>query len=221
MKINEYELNEKLHDIVINPYITEEDLAIKCELINKYNIKNITTKLNFTSELRKNLKRNKVKINSLVSFPFADIPNCLLKEVIGFAENEGSDGIEYMPNFFKFLKNDTNSFASDIETVIGAGIPTRIIISKNKLTKNSFVKVIKVCMEMGIKNFQFGDGFGSPLNPNEIKEIKEIFKDKIDIKVIGGISDIYQVKDFLDSGAECIGSSRIFEIFKYLNSNDN
>ena len=36
----EYELNEKIHAIIINPYLTWEDFCANCELIKKYNIIN-------------------------------------------------------------------------------------------------------------------------------------------------------------------------------------
>ena len=34
----EYELNEKIHAIIINPYLTWEDFCANCDLIKKYNI---------------------------------------------------------------------------------------------------------------------------------------------------------------------------------------
>jgi len=41
----EYELNEKIHAIIINPYLSWEDFCANCDLIKKYNIKNISTSL--------------------------------------------------------------------------------------------------------------------------------------------------------------------------------
>ena len=45
-----YELNEKIHAIIINPYLTWEDFCVNCDLIKKYNIKNISTSLNYLDE---------------------------------------------------------------------------------------------------------------------------------------------------------------------------
>ena len=47
MKRNDYELNEKIHAIIINPYLSVDNLRENCDLIKKYNIKNVSTSLNF------------------------------------------------------------------------------------------------------------------------------------------------------------------------------
>ena len=51
----EYELNEKIHAIIINPYLTWEDFCTNCDLIKKYNIKNISTSLNYLTDLKNSL----------------------------------------------------------------------------------------------------------------------------------------------------------------------
>jgi len=48
----EYELNEKIHAIIINPYLTWEDFCANCDLIKKYNIKNISTSLNYLDDFK-------------------------------------------------------------------------------------------------------------------------------------------------------------------------
>ena len=53
----EYELNEKIHAIIINPYLSWEDFRVNCDLIKKYNIKNISTSLNYLDNF-KNLLGN-------------------------------------------------------------------------------------------------------------------------------------------------------------------
>jgi len=46
-----YELNEKIHAIIINPYLSWEDFCVNCDLIRKYNIKNISTSLNYLTDM--------------------------------------------------------------------------------------------------------------------------------------------------------------------------
>ena len=41
----DYELNEKIHAIIINPYLSLEELNANCDLIQKYNIRNVSTSL--------------------------------------------------------------------------------------------------------------------------------------------------------------------------------
>ena len=58
----EYELNEKIHAIIINPYLTWEDFCTNCDLIKKYNIKNISSCLNYLADLKNCLSNYEVNI---------------------------------------------------------------------------------------------------------------------------------------------------------------
>ena len=69
-------------------------------------------------------------------------------------------------------------------------------------------------MELGIKNFQFGDGFGSPITLNDVAEILKITGSQNHIKVVGGIKKLTQVIDLLDNGISCVGTSYYYDIFQ-------
>ena len=54
----DYELNEKIHAIIINPYLSWDELNANCDLIQKYNIRNVSTSLIFLSHIKhQNLKK--------------------------------------------------------------------------------------------------------------------------------------------------------------------
>ena len=72
-------------------------------------------------------------------------------------------------------------------------------------------------MELGIKNFQFGDGFGRPMTLNDVAEILKITGYHNHIKVVGGIKKLTQVIDLFDNGITCIGTSNFCEIFEEVN----
>ena len=86
----EYELNEKIHAIIINPYLTWEDFGTNCDLIKKYNIKNISTSLNYLDDFKNRLSNYSANINALISYPLADLPfakivtSAVWNETLGF-----------------------------------------------------------------------------------------------------------------------------------------
>ena len=73
---------------------------------------------------------------------------------------------------------------------------------------------IEISLELGIKNFQFGDGFGPPITSNDIAEILKITGPTNQIKVVGGIKKLTQVIDLFDNGITCVGTSDFCEIFQ-------
>ena len=214
MSNNEYELNKKIHAIIINPYLTWDDFCANCELIKKYNIKNISTSLNYLTDLKNLLSNYRANINALISYPLADLPVSFIEELVCFAKDEGANGIEYLPNFIKLSKKNLDTFAAEIEQVKLSGLPLTIIINKSKLQKEVLYSAIEIFLELGIKNFQFGDGFGSPITLNDVAEILKIIGKQNQIKIVGGIKKLTQVIEFFDSGINCVGTSNFCEIFQ-------
>ena len=210
----DYELNEKIHGIIINPYLSLEELNANCDLIEKYNIKNVSTSLNFLSHIKDEINNHKVNINTLISYPFADLPVDFIDEFVCYAKDNGASGIEYTPNFLKLSKNNLNSFASEIESINASELPVTIIMNKTKLDEEHFKKALEISLELGITNFQIGDGFGPALSNFDIIEIIKFIGKQNSIKVVGGIKKLSQVIDLFDLGIDCIGTSNFNEIFK-------
>ena len=209
----DYELNKRVHAIIFNPYLTWEDFNKNCDLIKKYKIKNISTSLNFLSDLKNALVNQRININALISFPFADLPLNLIDEFISFAKDKGATGIEYVPNFMNLSKRNLDIFGVELEKVKASELPLTIIINKFKLEDHFFSQIINISLELGITNFQIGDGFGPPVQPSDLIQISELVN-KNTIKVVGGIKKLSQVIDLLDLGINCVGTSNFYEIFE-------
>ncbi len=210
----DYQLNEKIHPIIINPYLSWDDLIANCDLIQKYNIRNVSTSLNFLSHIKNTLSNHKVNINTLISFPLADLPFDFIDELVSYAKDAGASGIEYIPNFINLSKNNLNTFATELESINSSELPVTIIISKAKLDKILFEKALEICLEVGTTNFQFGDGFGAPISIADIVEILKFLGNQKSIKIVGGIKNLSQVIDLFDLGIDCIGTSNFNEIFE-------
>ena len=90
----DYEFNEKIHSILLNPYLSKESFTNNINLIKKYNIKNISTSLNYLSYVKDNFPLSNIKIHTLISYPFADLPNNFVQELIDYAKDAGSEAIE-------------------------------------------------------------------------------------------------------------------------------
>ncbi len=214
-----YELNERIHAIIINPYLTWEDFCANCDLIKKYNIKNISTSLNYLADFKNRLSNYSANINILISYPLADLPVLFIDELVCFAKDKGANGIEYIPNFINLSKRNLETFASEIEQVKLSGLPITIIINKSKLQDEVFSNAIEICLELGIKNFQFGDGFGPPITSNNVAEILKIIGSQNQIKIVGGIKKLTQVIDLFDNGIDYVGTSNFCEIFQEVKVN--
>ena len=197
-----------------SPYLTWEDFCANCDLIKKYNIKNISTSLKYLDDFKNLLGNYSANINALISYPLADLPVPFVEELVNFAKDKGANGIEYIPNFINLSKRNLETFAAEIEQVKLSGLPVSIIVNKSKLQKEVLYNAIEISLELGIKNFQFGDGFGPPITSNDVAEILKITGSQNQIKVVGGIKKLKQVIDLFDNGISCVGTSNFCEIFQ-------
>ena len=211
-----YELNEKIHAIIINPYLSWSDFCANCSLIEKYNIKNISTSINYLADLKNCLINHSANINALISYPLADLPVSFIEELVCFAKDNGAKGIEYIPNFINLSKRNLETFAAEIEQVNLSGLPVTIILNKSKLEEKILFSAIKISLELGIKNFQFGDGFGPLIKSSDVAEILKIIDKQNQIKIVGGIKNLKQVIELFDAGINCVGTSNFCEIFQEL-----
>ena len=216
MSVNDYELNEVIHPTLLNPYLSKENFQINCELITKYNIRNISTSLNFLKYLKDSINYKNCKINALISYPLADIPSKFLSEIINYAKEFGANSIEFLPRFFYLSDSKEEDFAREIEILIQSGLPITLIFNYDKLDRNVLSKAINICLEMGIENFQFGDGFGPYINKNDIDHIMKLIGYKSKLKITGGIKHLDEVIEILNLGASSIGTSDFHMIFKDL-----
>ena len=72
---------------------------------------------------------------------------------------------------------------------------------------------IEISLELEIKNFQIGDGFGQPITSNDVDKILKKTGDQNHIKIVGGIKTLKQVIDLFNAGVNCVGTSNFCEIF--------
>ena len=216
MSQNDYEFNEVIHATLLNPYLSKENFQINCELITKYNIRNISTSLYFLKYLNDSINYKNCKINALISYPLADIPSKFLSEIINYAKEFGANSIEFLPRFFYLSDSKEEDFAREIEILIQSGLPITLIFNYRKLDKDILSKAINICLEMGIENFQFGDGFGPYINKNDIDQIMKLIGYKSKLKIAGGIKHLDEVIEILNRGASSIGTSDFHMIFKDL-----
>ena len=67
MSNKEYEYSEKIHATIINPYLSKDQFDVNCDLIKKYNIRNISTSLLYLKDLKESLFNFKVNIKTYIS----------------------------------------------------------------------------------------------------------------------------------------------------------
>ena len=124
--------------------------------------------------------------------------------------------LNFYQDFFYLSDSKEEDFAREIVILIQSGLPITLIFNYHKLDCDILSKAINICLEMGIENFQFGDGFGPYINKNDIDQIIKLIGYKSKLKITGGIKHLDQVIEILNLGASSVGTSDFHMIFKDL-----
>ncbi|MDR1774496.1 MAG: deoxyribose-phosphate aldolase, partial [Clostridioides sp.] len=87
----------------------------------------------------------------------------------------------------------------------------KVIIETCYLTKEEIVELCEVIIKSNADFVKTSTGFGtSGANLEDVELIKKCVGDKIKIKASGGIRNYEQGKEFIEAGADRIGTSSIF-----------
>jgi deoxyribose-phosphate aldolase len=95
----------------------------------------------------------------------------------------------------------------------------KFIIETGYLTGNEIRQASKLVMESGADFVKTCSGMGPRgAKLEDVSLIKGVVGDRVRIKAAGGITTLQQVKDFLEWGADRIGTSHAVEIYtEFLN----
>ena len=210
-----------IHQAVLNPYISEEELNDLAVSLEESGFSGISTDLIKLPKIKKKLSKNcNSKIIALISFPFGDLPFMFKKQLSEWSISEGADELELVPNFYALKNGKNDIFAEEIADICELGKPIRVVLDVNNLSDSLLINSIESSIEAGALGIQIGNGFGNSISSKKIKEISTMVKNRCEIKAVGGIKNLIQVKELLEAGANIIGTTWGFQLLKDLKSRE-
>ena len=173
----------------------------------------------FVREVSQALEDSRVKVCTVVGFPFGYNAVPAKVEEIKRALHEGADEIDAVININAIKSQNWNYIRSELDTLIMAthlhGKKIKIILETGLLTQEEILKLCDLCNPLlpdFIKTSTGVNGAGAT------KEIVAFLKKSIDarikIKASGGISTLKSAQEMIDAGATRIGTSAAISIMK-------
>ena len=210
------DISNVIHQAVLNPHISREILCQICNECKQNSFPGLCTNLSHLSVARKSLgNKGKTKLISVIAFPFGFIPTSNKINEAKYAIEEGAEGLDLVPNYFALEEGKIELFAEEINLISELGIPIRVIIDANSLlTSTKLSLAINASIDAGAHGIQIGTGFGPAATSLQTKNISEIVRNRVSIKVVGGIKTFAHARELIETGSNFIGTSFGFEILK-------
>ena len=210
-----YNLPNLIHQAALDPYQDLNDLNEICDASKHFDFGGICTSLTQIPLIRERMRgKSKTKVIGVISFPFGSDPISIKKAQAEWSADEGADELEMVPNFFHIAQGNFNAFAEEIATICEIGLPVRVILSITNIEINKLSSAIEASIDAGVSGLQNGNGFGRPVTPTDIIQVKSFVKGRCSIKAVGGIKKLVHCIELIEAGANFIGTSSGKEILE-------
>lgn len=214
MNINE--ILSKVDHTILKVDTTFDDVKSVCDDAIKYKVASVCIPPSFVKKAKEYVG-SKMKICTVVGFPNGySTTKCKLFETYNALE-DGSDEIDMVINIgalksqdFKFVEDEIKQIKKVCEDKV-----LKVIIETCLLTEEQKIKMCEIVTSAKADFIKTSTGFSKH---GAIKEDIVLFKKylgkDVKIKAAGGISDLKQAEEFINLGADRLGTSKVVKLAK-------
>lgn len=195
---------------------SEADIIKLVEEQRKYKFRSICIAPSFLQVACENLQN--IYLTTVISFPngYASTEAKIFeaKDAI----KNGANDLDIVSNIGRIKMRDYDYLSKEVNDLreITKSHILKFIIETSFLNKEDIYFITNILAENGVDYVKTSTGFTkSGAKLDDVKFIKVNFEGKIKIKASGGISDYKTALDFIDAGADVIGTSHGLEIINY------
>lgn len=202
---------------------TESEIISLCDEAIKYKTASVCIPPSFV-KFAKDYVGDKLAICTVIGFPNGYNTTSVKCYETEDAVNNGADEIDMVINIGWVKDNKYNLILDEINSIKKSckGKLLKVIIETCLLTDEEKVNLCKVVSESDADFIKTSTGFSTAgATREDVKLFAENVYGKTKIKAAGGISSIKDAEDFLNLGAERLGTSRIVKIVKSGENDEN
>jgi len=163
------------------------------------------------------LEGSSVELATVIGFPlgYAVTSSKLVETFI--AIEDGASEIDMVMNNALFKSGQFDDVLNDIQSIFTAckaeEVVLKVIIETALLTKEEIAKACEICTEIGVDFVKTSTGFShSGAVLEDVKQMRALLPDTIQIKASGGIKTKEQAEAFIKAGATRLGCSAGLQI---------
>ncbi|MFH1840635.1 MAG: deoxyribose-phosphate aldolase [Candidatus Shapirobacteria bacterium] len=197
-----------------------DDIKKLCDDVKKFGFHTAFVNPCYIGLVRECLFDSRSKIGTVIAFPLGQETSEIKNIATLGAVNEGADELDICMNVglfkagkFTVVRNEMRKLVDTAKSFKPKTV-VKFIIETGYLTGDEIRKASQLVVESGADFVKTCSGLGPRgAKLEDVSLIKGVVGDKVKIKVAGGITTLQQVKDFLDWGADRIGTSHAVEIY--------
>jgi len=203
-----------------HPETTPEDIKELCHQVKEFGFHSAFVNPCFVS-LAREFMGPEGKVGTVISFPLGqDSRDVKVISAID-AVKKGADELDAVMNIGLFKAGKEEQVLEEMKAIIEAAknirqnVLVKFIIETGLLTDEEIKKASRLVLESGVDFVKTNSGMGPRgASLKDVELIRQAVGDKIKIKVAGGIDTLKEATDFIQAGADRIGTSKAVEIIE-------
>jgi deoxyribose-phosphate aldolase len=197
---------------ILKPSTTLAEIEKVCEEANQYQFAAVCVPPYFVRDASQILQKKKVKLATVIGFPFGYSHYKAKRKEIKEALKEGAQELDMVMNLAAFKSNDIAYLESEIgeitKVIKDNGAVLKLIIENGILTNEEIIKCCELYKHYPIDYMKTSTGYAEKGASLEAVELMRIhLPSTIQIKASGGIRDYHFAKQLIDAGATRLGCS--------------
>ena len=199
----------------LRPDALHSDIEILCKEAVQYKFASVCINPVYVSYAKSILKDENPKVCSVVGFPLGADSEEMKYAEARFLIFQGVDEIDMVMNIAFLKERKLDLVKNEIKKVVEAadGNCVKVIIETSLLNQDEKALACNIVRQSGAAFVKTSTGFSSSgATLEDVRLIKKVVGDRVDIKVSGGIKTKNEALEFIEAGASRIGTSRGVEI---------
>ncbi len=216
-RISPGELARYIDQTLLNPYASEADIIKLCKEAVRYNFYSVCIHPYYVPLCKAILSGYDTKVTTVIGFPLGmTMKNAKVYEAMQ-AVLYGAQELDVVINIGAVKSGNLDFVSEEISEILSAtkSVVHKVIIETCYLNEKEKRAVTEIAVSCGAAFIKTSTGFGTRgATTKDVKLIKNIIKDRAEVKASGGIRTLPQALRFIQAGASRIGTSSGPEIMR-------
>lgn len=205
------DLNSYIDHTLLKPDCALSDVNELCKEAAQHGFAAVCIPPYFVSHAAHLLREQSVRVSTVIGFPmgYASTPSKV--EEIKRAIDEGAEEIDAVVNLCAVKSGQWNYVSNDIDSMTTAahlkGKKIKIILETSLLDETEIRKLVELCLQAKADYLKTSTGINGKASLEAVRLLKELAGGKARVKASGGIRTRWDAEQYLQAGADRIGSS--------------
>lgn len=210
------EILQKTDHTLLNPAATQNEILLLCREAMQYHTASVCIPPCYVQSA-KNDTHGKIKICTVIGFPNGNSTTRSKCFEAACAIEDGADEIDMVINIGRLKNREYDFILDEINQVKAAcdGRLLKVIAETCLLTQEEKIKICEIVSDSDADYIKTSTGFSAGgATRQDVELFAAHVKNGTKIKAAGGINSLQDAADFLNLGAQRLGSSKIVRLAK-------